>query len=411
MSEPWILLALVTAALAAIATLLPVRNRSGSAIAPLAMLLASAALLGAAADARVWGADAVMASIANGSMAVDPRVWAALALGLVVLAALPGLAGGLGAARPGVVSILTPGAVMAMLVTASAAFLGLRATPVLTVTALGAFVFGVALALAIRGLGTGGATAWRALAASGAGLVSVAVTLAVYGAKSEPIEIEQGAAADALGVTLAYHGGTAIDASRRRLAVTLKDARGAHELAPELWSGSDGTMHGVGAGDWFGGPVVVPIGLREEQPGGHDVTWIKKGEATEVPGGAMRFDGFRIEGRDTIRMYADLTVTRGKVVDHIAPWIVAGQHGHGHEPVAADVPGFGAAAIAAIDADNKRVGLMMPHGAQPPRSSTAAFLIRTRPTLVAAWAGVVLALVAAVATWFAAGARMKPDPV
>ncbi len=403
MTEPWILLGFVTAALAAVAGLLPARTRVGAALLPLTLAVAAAALLGAAADARIWGADAVMASITRDAPAVDPRVWCALALALAVLVALPGLARRLGAARPGVIAALTPGAILAMLVTASAAFLGLRAGAVLSVTALGALAFGVALGFAIRGFAGGGATPWRALAATGAALAVVAVTLAVYGAKSDPMDVDQGARIDALGVGLVYHGGTALDAAHRRLSVTLEDARGKHELAPELWRESDGTMHGIGAGDWLGGPVVVPIGLRETHASGHDVTWVKKGDTTPVPGGAMRFDGFRIEGRDTIRMYADLTVTRGTVVDRIAPWIVAGAKGH--EPYPADIPGFGPVAIAAIDADNKRVGLMMPHGEAKPQTSTAAFLIRTRPTLGGAWAGALLALLAAIVTLLAPAPR------
>lgn len=398
MTEPWILAALATAALAAILALLP--NRPGSAAAALAGGIATAAaaalLLGAVADARVWGADAVMTSIANGSHRVDPRVFAALALALATLLALPGLVRGLGAVRPGVVSALTPGAVMAMLVTASAAFLGLRATEVLAVTALGAFCFGVALAVMVRALPLGGRLPWSALVVTGAALTSVAVTLAVYGARSDPLEIAQGESADALGAHLTYHGEVPVTSGRKRLAVTLRDARGERRLEPVLWHDPDGIMHGRGAGGWLTGAVVVPIGLREIRPSGHAVDWVKQGDTLAVPGGSVRFDGFRIEGRDTIRIFADLTVTRGTRVDHVSPGVIASHHGE--EPFAAEIADFGRVAVAGIDADQKRVGLVMPHGPAAPVSSTAAFLVRMRPTLPGAWAGVALALLAAVAS-------------
>ncbi|MFI5370985.1 MAG: hypothetical protein ACHQ52_05445 [Candidatus Eisenbacteria bacterium] len=400
MTEPWILASLATTTLAAITTLLALLpHRSGSASAALvggiATATAAAVLLGTAADAGVWGSDAVMSSIANGSHRVDPRVFASLALALVTLVALPGLLRGLGAARPGLVSSLTPGAVIAMLVTASAAFLGLRATEVLTVAALGAFCCGVALSVAVRATPLGGRLPWSALVVTGAALTAVAVTLTVYGAKSEPLEINQGESADAFGAHVTYHGEVPVTGERKRLAVTLRDGKRERRLEPEFWHDPNGLMHGRGAGDWFAGAVVVPIGLREIRPSGHPVDWLKQGDTLEVPGGSLRFDGFRVEGRDTIRIFADLTVTRGTTIDHISPGVIATHHGE--EPFAAAIGGLGQVAVAGIDADQKRVGLVLPPRSAAPVSSTAAFLIRMRPTLPGAWAGVLLALVAALA--------------
>lgn len=396
MLDPWIVVTLAAAALAAIAALLPAPAGStrtrGAGMAALA--LASTAALAAAADPRTWGNDDVMASITNGSTRVDPRVFAALAVALAVLAAAPALLLALGNRRPGLISALTPGIVMSVLITASAAFLGLRGDLVLITVALGSLGFGLALGLALRARPRTGREAWHAWVATAAALTAVAVTLAAYGARSDPVQLANGTSAETLGGTLVYHGETRMPDGRKRLSVSLAGRR----MEAALWDDARG-LHGSGAGDWLSGPVVVPIGVHEQHASGHPVEWLKTGDTLAIPGGSMRFQGFRVEGRDTIRIFADLVATRGTSVDRVSPGVIATRHGE--EPFAVELAGVGRIAVAGIDADQKRVGLMMPRGREGPVPSTAAFLVRRRPTLIAAWVGAVLAiasLAAAVAT-------------
>jgi hypothetical protein len=396
MLDPWIVVTGVAAATAAVAALLPARAGSKrtrwAALAALA--LASVTALASVADPRIWGHDDVMAAIANGSTRVDPRVFSALGVALAVLLSAPALLASLGDRRPRLVSALTPGIVLAVLITAGAAFLGLRAGTVLVTAALGSLGFGLALGLALRARPRTGRDALHAWLATAAALTAVAVTLAAYGARSDPVELKDGASAETLGGTLVYHGETPMPNGRKRLSVSLAGRR----LVAALWNDARG-VHGLGAGDWLGGPVVVPIGVREQHAPGHPVEWLKSGDTLAIPGGSVRFDGFRIEGRDTIRIFADLTVTRGTVVDRVSPGVIATRHGE--EPFAAELAGVGQVAVAAIDADQKRVGLIMPRARETPVSSTAAFLVRRRPTLIVAWVGAVLAiasLAAAIAT-------------
>ncbi|HUK63368.1 MAG TPA: hypothetical protein VLV15_08545, partial [Dongiaceae bacterium] len=253
--------------------------------------------------------------------------------------------------------------------------------------AIGSLGLGVALGVALRARPRTTGSAWHAWLATGAAVTAVAVTLAAYGTRSDPVQLTDGASAETLGGTLAYHGETRLANDRKRLAVTLAGRR----LEPVVWNDASG-VHGLGAGGWLGGPVVVPIGVREQHAPGHPVEWLGTGDTLAIPGGSVRFQGFRIEGRDTIRIFADLTVTRGTRVDHVSPGVIATRHGE--EPFSAELAGVGRVAVAGIDADQKRVGLMMPRGSETPVSTTAAFLVRQRPTLPAAWVGAALAIVA-----------------
>lgn len=111
--------------------------------------------------------------------------------------------------------------------------------------------------------------------------------------------------------------------------------------------------------------------------------------------------GFRFVPGDTIRMYADLDVTTATGTERVSPGVYASSKGE--IPFAAQATGFGPIALAGIDADRGRVGLMLPALSDAPVMRTASVDLRMRPALPVAWAGAVLALLAFVFSVLAPG--------
>lgn len=381
--------ALVLAAVAAVLFALPSTRRSvpARALAAFALALAAAGFAASLAVARWLPAEALLTH-PDGSPG-DPRLWTALAL---AAAALTSLLPGMSASQTvrDRLGLFVPGVVLAGLAGATGFIIGLRFPLAVAGLALGGFAVGAALRAALGARGDRAATGLAVLTL-GTGLLVAGAVPTLHGAIASEVRLAEGSHADTLGVHLTYLRTDAPHDSLRRMSVAVGSGGRLDSMWVELSGSSDRDQRWVAAGRLLSGPVVVPLALAEQAGNPHGVTWLRKGESVESGGARIEFEKFRFEMGPPIRLYADLKVEVGGRVVEAHPG--ANADSTGSKPFADEVPGYGPISVAAFDADNGRVGLMLPvmSGSNLLRTLTVA--VRLRPGLEIALAGCAVALV------------------
>lgn len=382
----------VAIALAAVAALLfsysPARGSAAArTVAALALTLAAAALATSLADARWLPAGALLTN-PDGSPR-DPRLMTALAVGAAALTSfLPGRDPG---RHPrGRIGMLLPGILLAGVAGAVGYIIGLRTPLAVSGLALGGFIAGTALRSAFGSRGDR-ATLGLAVLACGLGILVAGAVPVLHGAGVAGIRMNEGMHADTLGAHLTYVRTAAPHDSLRRMRVALGSGGRTDSLWLELRGAADREQHWLAAGGLLSGPVVVPLALAEQAGNPHGVTWMRKGESIESGDARITFEKFRFEMGEPIRLFADLRVEMGGRVYEAHPGAKA--HSKGEDPFVDQVPGYGPISVAGIDADNGRVGLILPRMTGSGIVRTLTLALRLRPGLELALAGFAIALV------------------
>ena len=361
------------------------RTARSLALADLALFAAGALVLTRASDPHSW-TTAVLGAPPLG----DPRLVASLALALAVDLACVPLIGLLAAAGASLVSTLAVGAAGATMVTAAVAFAGLRGNLPVSSVALAGFGATVALVGIVRLPRAAGGRLGATLALGMAG-IAIASALTFCGARSEIVQVPSGGSVDTLGYSLSYRGRRQVSPRETRLDVTLLRGRERIETHPGLVRDAAGQVSPDPSGGAFSGPIVIAVGVHDARPDPHPIVWLAKGDSIAIAGSVIRFDRFRIQGGDTVRIYADLSVTRGGTTEVVSPGVTA--TAHGEEPFPTDVAGLGKVMVAGIDADHGRVALLIP-GAAAVGPTVASLSLGLRPALPLAWAGLALSTIA-----------------
>jgi hypothetical protein len=319
----------------------------------------------------------------------DPRVLSALLVGVAALAALAPAWRALRLAPMAAVGAVLPGLALAGLAGVIASFAGLRQPLALAGLALGAFGVATSVVLAIRARMAPAQPA-TALQVLGTSLLVIAAMLSLHGARTGALDLGEGAAADTLGLHVALVKVEVPSDRLRVFTMVVFDGRDSLTLRPRLEGARSGDVRSIADARWLAGPIAVPISLRERRANAHGVRWLDKGQSIDAGNASIRFKGFRIEQTDSIRMFADLEVTTAAGTNIVSPGVVATQHGE--LPFAAQARGFGPIAVAGIQADAGRVGLMLPQLAGEGVQRIALVDVRLRPALPLAWFGALLAL-------------------
>ncbi|MCC6653135.1 MAG: hypothetical protein IT348_18425 [Candidatus Eisenbacteria bacterium] len=364
-------------------------SRAGRLLAVTALLW-SALLLAGALLLPAWipaGASLVHADGSTG----DPRVISALLVGLAALfSLLPGVRS-LRIHAIGQVGFWLPGVVIGALVGAGAYFAGLQHAVALAGLVLGGAVLGTAVNMVIRQRGDNAGVS-AALLAGCAALVVISAMLALHGARAQKLALEEGGSLDTLGTRVTFVATEAPHDSLRRMKFALSSSAGVDTVWAEL-RGRAGADRGFrAAGTPFGALVLVPVALEERQVNPHGISWIRKGETVGAGDAQVKFVKFRFEMGDTIRLYADLEVTRNGKTQSVSPGAIA--NSKGEVPFPAEAEGLGPIAIAGVDADNARVGLVLPAPTQARVVRTAVVDLRLRPSVRLAGIGAAIAVLA-----------------
>ena len=404
MIATWTWLAGIAAVLAAVLLATKPRTPAVRRIADLLLLVAAGGVLAGVAGGAAWRPEALARSAAHGAAQppIEHMVASAL-LGLAALAALPSLLA-MASSRPGLaVRTVLVGCLVALAAVTLAVFARLQYGPSLATLALAGLALGAALWLVLSPAGVPAFRA-RALLVAACALTAGAGALALSGAAATKVAFLEGDHHALLGQDVAYAGAHAAGADARVLDITVPDGHAHRTLHPVLRSGRAGRLEGHAAAAPFAGVVVTPLALRERAVSPHTIQWLARGESLEVSGVALRFQGFRMDMSQGMRVFADLDVEHAGIHATFSPGVKATPQGE--EPFAVDVPGVGAISVAKIDADNGRVGLIVPGAAPPPARTEVLLDVRLRPMLRLAWAAVALAALALV--WsFAAGSRPR----
>jgi hypothetical protein len=379
-------------ALAAVSFVLAaVTGRRGLRVTGLLLLLAGAAALVAAVALPALLPSRSGVLNADGSTD-DPRVLSALVAGLAALAATLPAWRALRLRPATLVGVALPGLAIAGLLGSVVHFAGLRSPIGLGAITVGGLALGAALALLPRAPRPLGAALAQAAATA---LVAVTVAIALHGARATGIELGEGAPVDTLGLRVSLAGVDATAPDARAVSVDLAGPGGAVRLQPALRRAAGEDWRSVADARPFGGPLVLPLKLREQRAHAHEITWIARGDTLRLGDVSVRFTGFRIEQTDSIRMYADLVVDMPGGIRRAAPGVIATPEGQ--IPFAAEVEGFGRVAVARLDPDHHRAGLVLPQPAAAEKHYVALVDVRQRPALRWAWGSLAVALAAAVA--------------
>ena len=382
----------VAIALAAVAAVLfsytPTRRSAPArAVAAFALTLAAAGLAASLAFAG-WLPTGALLTNPDGSPR-DPRLMTALAVGAAALTSLlPGL--GTGRQVRGGIGMLLPGILLAGIAGAVGYIIGLRLPLAVSGLALGGFVAGTALWSAFGARGDR-VTIGLAVLACGLGLLVAGAVPVVHGAGAVGIRMAEGMHADTLGSHLTYLRTDAPHDSLRRMRVALSAGGRTDSLWLELRGAPDREQRWLAAGGLLTGPVVVPVTLAEQPGNPHGVTWMRKGESIESGDARITFEKFRFEMGEPIRLFADLKVEVGGRILEAHPGATA--HSKGESPFVDKVPGYGPISIAGVDADNGRVGLILPKTTGSAIVRVLTLAMRLRPGLELALTGFAIALV------------------
>ena len=364
------------------------RRKAGRTLGAFALLLGTTVLVLALAHPHLLPLRSAV--VHRDGSTDDPRVLASL---LVATAALLALVPSWNALRLNLmtsIGLLLPGIVLAGLAGAVASFAGLRQPMAIAGIALGALAGLTALALAVRTRSQGHAP--LALQAFATSLLAVAAMLSLHGARLGAVAIPEGGAVDTLGQRMYFAGVEAPSPELRVLRVTLYRTGDSLAMRPELRGPKRSNVLSVADARLWSGPIVVPISLEERRAKAHDVQWADRTTPLRAGTASIRLAGFRFVKGDTIRMFADLDVTTPAGTERVSPGVFA--TAHGETPFAVMARGFGPIAIAGIDADHGRVGLILPQLSEANVSRVATLDLRLRPALPVAWGGAILALLA-----------------
>ncbi len=352
----------------------------------------------------ILGAGVLLASIAFPSLlplrsaivhrdgsSEDPRVLSALIAAVAACVALLPAWSALRLAPLGAIGALLPGVTLAGLLGAVTFFTRVRAPMALAGVALGGLVLGTAITLAFRASRRPGQMPLLAQACA-MGAFAVCVMLALTGPRATAIGITEDTPADTLGHHLALAKVEQADSAHVVMHVRVAAGRDTVPMQVQLVGVPGRELESIADARPFSGPVLVPLAMQLRRQNPHELQWLKKKESLEAPGATVTFVGFRIEQTDSIRMYADLEVKTAAGIEKVSPGMIA--TATGELPFAATAKGFGPIAAAAFDADNGRVGLMLPQLANASTAHVVMLDLRTRPALPIAWLALALAFVA-----------------
>lgn len=321
----------------------------------------------------------------------DPRVLSALLVGIAALAAFMQGLRALRIPTLAQVGFWLPGLIVGTLVGVAFYVAGLHSSVALAGLFLGGLVLGTAGVMTARQQGDRGQMSVALMAASTA-LVVIAAMLSLHGARAERLQIVEGASLDTLGTRVTFVATQAPHDSLRRMQFAIGSRHGVDTVWAELRGRAGASMRSLPAGRAGSGPMLLPMALDERRTNPHEVTWIKKGETLTAGAAQVKFEKFRFVMGDTIRLYADLEVTHAGRVQRVSPGAIA--NAKGEISFSDIVEGYGPIAIAGVDADNGRVGLVLPTTSSSGVARSALIDLRLRPALPLAWTGAALCLLA-----------------
>jgi cytochrome c-type biogenesis protein CcmF len=210
--------------------------------------------------------------------------------------------------------------------------------------------------------------------------------------RTERLTLEPDVPRRSLGYTLTYRGETPDGSGGSKLTVDI-EARGWRlRAAPQMLDlpRGEGSMHKP-AISVLREIYLSPLELRKESVGPGGLIWLSRGRPVVASGATLVFTGFRMESHEGMRVRADIDVRHGGRSWRVAPGVFSDSAGRHSVPVRAG--DLGEISIGRIDADNKRVGVLL---SGTPVTSLAVVDFSTKPLVNLVWVGALLTLLGAI---------------
>jgi len=287
---------------------------------------------------------------------------------------------------------LVPGFLGGVAALAGALLMGVRALSHLALIVTTGLALGVNLWTTVRLFRQG----WRYGAASlghaGLAIMILGMVLSTALGKTERLLLAQGQPREALGYTLTYQGEEPDPQGGQRLHIQVAAPGWDFAARPQLlrMPRGEGTMRKPaisGRREIY----LSPVELRQGGPESRELLWLRQGQAVPVGDATWTFVGFRMESHEAMRVYADIDVSRSGQSQRVSPGMSA--DAQGTRPVPVQVPGVGEIAVGRIDADNKRVGMLLPDASA---AGVAVVEFSTKPLVNLVWVGALLTLLGAI---------------
>jgi cytochrome c-type biogenesis protein CcmF len=290
-------------------------------------------------------------------------------------------------------TLLPPGAVGAAIALAVALPAGLRDPVWLGLVAATAFALGINAWMAVRLFRRGWMFGAGYLGHVGVAVMALGIAVSSAMGRDQRLSLPQGEPVDALGYRLTYQGETVDERGGRHMTVRIDRGAWGFDAKARLLESprGDGTIRNP-AIDLRREIYLSPLEVqRVEHQVEDEATWLPKNQPVTVGDATYTFEGFRMEtdgAQQAMRAYADISVTAGGRTFHASPYLVASAEGS--RPVAASVAGMGDFDLVRLDADNKRIAVMLPHAHA--EGSVALVEFSTKPMVNLVWVGALLLL-------------------
>jgi cytochrome c-type biogenesis protein CcmF len=302
---------------------------------------------------------------------------------------------------------LMPGFVGGMLALAAALFLGAKDASQLALLATAGLALGINLWMMVRLFRRGWTYGAGYLGHAGLAVMVLGMVMSTALGKTERLTLRPGVPSEALGYTLTYEGDEPDSRGGHRLKVHVAAPGWSFEARPQLlqMASGEGTMRKPaisGRRELY----LSPLEVRQGTPGLEQLVWLPLGQAVTAGDASWTFVGFRMESHDAMQVFADIDLRRGERTVRISPGLRA--DARGTHPLPLRIPGLGDISVGRIDADHKRVGMLLPGAAL---SSLVVVEFSTKPLVNLVWVGALLALLGTILAGFRRAAQVAPGPV
>ena len=286
---------------------------------------------------------------------------------------------------------LTPGFVCALLAFAGALFTGVRDGSHLALIATTGFALGINVWMTVRLFRRGWSYGAGYLGHAGLAVMILGMVMSTALGRTEKVTLRTGETGQALGYTLTYRGDRFDPHGGHELDVLVARKGWSFEAHPQLLKmpQGEGSMHKPaisGRRELY----LSPVDVRPAGSGPGELVWLPQGQTVPAGGATWTFVGFRMESHEAMQVIADIDVNRGGRTERVSPGMRA--DAQGSRPLPVEVAGLGQVAVGRIDADRRRVGVLLP-GAET--ASQAVLEFSTKPLVNLVWVGALLTLLGA----------------
>jgi cytochrome c-type biogenesis protein CcmF len=286
---------------------------------------------------------------------------------------------------------LTPGFVCALLALAGAFFAGVKDGSHLALIATTGFALGINAWMTVKLFRRGWNYGAGYLGHAGLAVMILGMVMSTALGRTERLTLKTGETGQALGYTLTYRGDHFDPRGGHQLDVLVTRKGWSFEARPQLLKmpRGEGSMHKPaisGRRELY----LSPVDVRRPESGADELVWLPQGEPVPAGDASWTFVGFRMQSHEAMQVLADIDVSRDGRTERISPGLRADEQGT--RPLPVEVAGLGQVTVGRIDADRKRVGVLLP-GAGP--ASQAVLEFSTKPLVNLVWVGALLTLLGA----------------